>query len=60
MFTMSPSIILGHWSNKFGYKLGDFPITESQSNKIITLPIHQDLKKKDILKICKMVNNFVK
>ena len=46
--------------NKFGYKLGDFPITESQSNKIITLPIHQDLKKKDILKICKMVNNFVK
>lgn len=47
-------------SNKLGYKLGDFPITETQSNKIITLPIHQDLKKKDIFRICKMVNNFVK
>ncbi len=47
-------------SDKLGYKLGDFPVTEAQSNKIITLPIHQDLKKKDIIRICKMVNNFVK
>ena len=41
-----------------GYKLGDFPNTEEQSKKILTLPIHQDLKKKDILRICKEINSF--
>ena len=47
-------------AKNLGYKKGDFPITESQSKKIITLPIHQDLKKKDIIRICKLVNKFVK
>ena len=47
-------------SKLLGYKKGDFPITESQSKKIITLPIHQDLKKNDIIRICKLVNKFVK
>ena len=28
-----------------GYKKGDFPMTEDQSKKILTLPIHQDLEK---------------
>ncbi len=46
-------------SKKFGYKLGDFPITENQSKKILTLPIHQDLKKKDIIRICRLINKFV-
>ena len=40
-------------------KRGDFPKTESQSKKIITLPIHQDLKRSDIIRICKLVNKFV-
>ena len=47
-------------AKNLGYKKGDFPITESQSKKIITLPIHQDLKKNDIIRICKLVNKFVK
>ena len=47
-------------AKKLGYKKGDFPIAESQSKKIITLPIHQDLKKKEIIKICEFVNKFVK
>lgn len=46
-------------AKKLGYKKGDFPKTESQSKKIITLPIHQDLKKSDIIRICKLVNKFV-
>ncbi len=41
-----------------GYKKGDFPITELQSKKILTLPVHQDLKKTDILRICKEINLF--
>ncbi len=47
-------------AKNLGYKKGDFPITESQSKKIITLPIHQDLRKNDIIRICKLVNKFVK
>ena len=47
-------------AKNLGYKKGDFPITENQSKKIITLPIHQDLKKNDIIRICKLVNKFVK
>ena len=46
-------------AKKLGYKKGDFPATENQSKKIITLPIHQDLKKNDIIRICKLVNKFV-
>jgi dTDP-4-amino-4,6-dideoxygalactose transaminase len=46
-------------AKKLGYKKGDFPTTENQSKKIITLPIHQDLKKNDIIRICKLVNKFV-
>lgn len=46
-------------SKKLGYKLGDFPIAENQSRKILTLPIHQDLKKRDIIRICKIINKFV-
>ncbi len=43
-----------------GYVKGDFPVTEIQSKRIITLPIHQDLKKNEIVRICKLVNSFTK
>ena len=46
-------------SKKFGYKFGDFPVTENQSKKILTLPIHQDLKKNDIIRVCRLINKFV-
>ena len=46
-------------AKKLGYKKGDFPETEKQSKKILTLPIHQDLKKSDILRVCKIINKFV-
>ncbi len=31
-----------------GYKLGDFPVAEAQAKKIITLPAHQHLSRKQI------------
>ena len=40
------------------YSPGDFPITESQSKKILTLPINQELTDKDIKYICSKVNHF--
>ena len=40
------------------YSKGDFPVTEMQSKRILTLPINQFLKKKEIIYISNMVNNF--
>ena len=45
-------------SNKYGYKKGDFPITEKQSNQILTIPIHQYLSNSDVEKVSKLINNF--
>tara|TARA_B000000475_G_C16003809_1_gene450012 strand:+ start:2923 stop:4047 length:1125 start_codon:yes stop_codon:yes gene_type:complete len=45
-------------SKYLGYKKGDFIETESQSKKILTLPINQYLTKKEILFVCKMINKF--
>ena len=42
-----------------GYKKGDFPISESISKRIISLPMHPFLKKEEILKICDTVNSTV-
>lgn len=41
---------------KFGKNY--LPETLRQSKKIITLPIHQFLQKKEIIKICKLINRF--
>ena len=43
---------------KLGYKKGDFPITESQSRKILTLPVNQFLTEDEILYICEHVNKL--
>lgn len=45
-------------SKGLGYSVGDFPITEKQSKKIISLPIHQYLNKKQILRISNLINSF--
>ena len=46
-------------ASKFlGYKKGAFPMTERQSKRILSLPIHQDLKKLEIVYICKTIKEF--
>jgi dTDP-4-amino-4,6-dideoxygalactose transaminase len=45
-------------AKKLKYKLGDFKVTETQSKKILTLPVNQFLKKNDLKKICREINNF--
>jgi dTDP-4-amino-4,6-dideoxygalactose transaminase len=41
-----------------GYKKGSFPVVEKQAKEILTLPIHQNLKRKDLIRIVQTVNNF--
>ncbi len=45
-------------SKIYGYKKGDFPICERISNTTISLPVHEFLKKKDILFMCKKIKEF--
>lgn len=45
-------------AKKFGHKIGDFKNTERQAKSILTLPINQFLKEKEIIFISKKINNF--
>ncbi len=45
-------------AKKLGYKKGDFPMTEIQAKKIITLPINQYISEKNIKYISKLFNSF--
>lgn len=41
-----------------GYREGSFPVAESQSKRILTLPVNQYLLREQINKICKLVNSY--
>ncbi len=45
-------------SKSLGYKKGSFKVAERQANEILTLPINQFLKKKQIKFICEAINYF--
>ena len=45
-------------ASKLGYKKGDFPMAEHQSDQILSLPIHQYLTETDLKLIVKTVNGF--
>ena len=45
-------------AKRLGYKLGDFPITEKQSKKIITLPINQQLSENEMEHITTTMNKY--
>lgn len=47
-------------SKSLKYKNGDFPITEQQSKKILTLPIHQNLSLSNLKKVSFLLNKFAK
>lgn len=51
-------IHLQNASKKYLYKKGDFPIAEKQAKRILSLPIHQYLKKKEIKFISELINKF--
>ena len=41
-----------------GYKKGDFPVTESQTEKILSLPIHQYLTKNQLIYVAQKIKEF--
>lgn len=45
---------------KFGYKRGDFPVTEKQADRVISLPVDQHLTKDQINYVIETVTAFFK
>ena len=43
---------------KLGYKKGDFPMVERQSERILSLPVHQYLTKTDLKNIVNKICEF--
>lgn len=43
---------------EFGYKKGDFPITEDYCSKIVSLPMMDYMTEEEITKVIKEVNNY--
>ncbi|MEA1928902.1 MAG: DegT/DnrJ/EryC1/StrS family aminotransferase [Candidatus Auribacterota bacterium] len=47
-------------AKKYGYKKGDFPVAETQANRIISLPIHQYLSDDHINHVIGIIRSFYK
>lgn len=45
-------------ARKFGYKKGDYPLAEKLSKKVISIPVHEFIKKKQLSFIIKKINEF--
>ncbi len=41
-----------------GYGRGDFPVTESQAERLISLPVHEGLDRDDVLRVCEAISGF--
>lgn len=45
-------------ADSLGYQRGDFQVSETQANRILSLPIHQYLREDQIIYICDTLNHF--
>jgi dTDP-4-amino-4,6-dideoxygalactose transaminase len=45
-------------SEKFGYKIGDFPVAEKQCDKVLALPHHQHITESQIQFVSDHINKF--
>jgi len=41
-----------------GYKMGDFPITEKDSNSVLSLPMYNGMRNEDLSKVIEAINIF--
>lgn len=47
-------------SKNLRYKKGNFPVAEKQAKEMISLPVHQYLKKKHLIYMVKKIKEFYK
>ncbi|MHB8147898.1 MAG: DegT/DnrJ/EryC1/StrS family aminotransferase [Vulcanimicrobiaceae bacterium] len=51
-------IHMSHAARELGYRAGDFPVTEDQASRIVSLPIHHGLSSQDIEYVCDAIKAF--
>ena len=49
---------LSDMGEKFGYKIGEFPVTEKMSEYLIRLPFFNDISENDLLTVVDTFNKF--
>ena len=54
------SVHLSKFYSKFGYKVGDLPITEDLSNRVLSLPLYATIKKSEIDGIINIIRKYFK
>ena len=56
----SPIHLQPYYRRSFGYKEGDFPVTEKVSQRTVALPFYNNLEEKEIDYVCENLINIVK
>jgi len=51
-------IHLSRAASELGYRVGDFPVTEDQASRIVSLPIYHGLSWQDIEYVCNAIKTF--
>ena len=46
-------------SASLGYKKGDFPVTEQQAERIVSLPIYPELTNAQVHYVCEQIKNYI-
>ena len=55
-----PTHLLNYYKNRFGYKRGDFPLSEAYYDRTISIPMYPSLNNHEIEKTINCIRNFVK
>ena len=55
-----PTIYLQPAAKFLKHKKGDFPVADFMAKTSLSLPVHEFVKKSDIYKVSKLINNFLK
>jgi dTDP-4-amino-4,6-dideoxygalactose transaminase len=55
----NPIHLFSYFKKHYGYKKGDFPVTEDISNRILTLPFHVELKTNQLDKIISVIKENI-
>ena len=54
-----PVHLLGYFRKRYGYKRGDFPISEKFYDRAISIPLYPSLTDEEVEKVVKDITNFV-
>jgi len=60
MVHYKPVHLLGYYKNRYGFKRGDFPVSEHYYDRAISIPLYPSLTDVEVEKVVVDISNFVK